>query len=447
MNLKNLTVIVGANATGKSNLIKGIQFLSDLVTLGLKEAIYRRGGYTEIIPKMHKKAYGLIIRFSIDFELSPPRDWAHLGLPPLKASYVIGITQSKQRNLRIVQEVLTVKHCLLNAYFFKEGIDRNNVKEKLSPEIVESLIDTDIKLIRKGENVNYEINFDYSERNIQLLYYWLGLEDFLEEKVTSQKIGVTQIKKLAQYTINTIRPENDKRYELILSSDRFIENFSIHFRRIVEEISSFAKYDLLINELRQEQSVTKSQRVSSSGDNVPGVTKRIMGKDKVEAFERILTTMANISPYFKTVRSKSLRAGKEYLLFSEIFGGKDIEAWESSDGTLRAYSILLAIETHPEGSIVMIEEPEHGLHPWAIKDLILHIREAVKVRDIQVIITTHSQQVLECIEPSELLITERDASGTRFISVADFNFREKITMGEIGDLWVRGLLKGVPISL
>ena len=57
LTLNKLNVIVGANATGKSNLIKAIEFFSDLASLGLNEAIYRRGGYTEIIPKQYRKKY------------------------------------------------------------------------------------------------------------------------------------------------------------------------------------------------------------------------------------------------------------------------------------------------------------------------------------------------------------------------------------------------------
>ena len=106
-------------------------------------------------------------------------------------------------------------------------------------------------------------------------------------------------------------------------------------------------------------------------------------------------------------------------MFSEVYGGRGIESWEASDGTLRAFAILLAIETHPEGSTIMIEEPEHGLHPWAVSDLISHMRETIKQRNIQVILATHSQQVLECLYPEELLLAERTQTGTVFNKIKD----------------------------
>ena len=178
---------------------------------------------------------------------------------------------------------------------------------------------------------------------------------------------------------------------------------------------------------------------------MPSVVKRFV-KDNKAGWQRVITTMSNISPYFANVYSESLRAGKEYLLFKEVFGGRNIEAWESSDGTLRALAILISIEAQKKGSTVLIEEPEHGLHPWAVKELISHIREVVELRDLQVLITTHSQQVLDNIEKSELLITERNENGTQYSTIDSIIPNADISMGEIGELWTRGLLKGVPTT-
>ncbi len=447
MNLEKLTVIVGANATGKSNLVKGIEFLSDLVNLGLTESIYKRGGFSEIIPKMYKKPFGVVIKISVDLDIVPPDNWIKLGLPPLDVSYSIGISQSKQKNVKITQEKLSIKHCLLNAYFLKNRIDVANFSSKMPPEKVESLRNSDIEFIRRGETIDFKFNFELTKDNIELLSYWLGIDDLLFNKTKNIPVSKKYIFNFTKSLINSPKPGFDKKHELILSSDRFIEGFSLHFRRVMQEVGSFAKYDLLINELRQEQNISRSLQVSSTGDNVPSVAKQMTDKENADAYARIITTMSNISPYFSSVKSKSLRAGKEYLLFSEIFGGRDIESWESSDGTLRAFAILLSIETHPEGSTVMIEEPEHGLHPWAIKDLISHMRETIKERNIQLILTTHSQQLLECLNSGELLIAERTECGTVFNRISEILSDSNISMGEIGDLWVRGLLKGVPISL
>jgi predicted ATPase len=243
--------------------------------------------------------------------------------------------------------------------------------------------------------------------------------------------------------INTVRPGQENSIVPILSTDRALFGFNPHLRKLLSEIQSISRYDLLINELRQEQPISNTFKVSQTGDNIPSVVKKFI-KDQKAAWERIVRTMSNISPFFSSVTSKSLRAGKEYLVFKEIFEGRPIESWEASDGTLRALAILLSLESHKEGSTVLIEEPEHGLHPWAVKDLILHIKEVIELKNLQVIITTHSQQVLESINKEELLIAERNEEGTNFATIEDFMPNAEISMGEVGELWTRGLLKGVP---
>ena len=121
------------------------------------------------------------------------------------------------------------------------------------------------------------------------------------------------------------------------------------------------------------------------------------------------------------------------------------KSWESSDGTLRALAILLALETHPVSSTLLIEEPEQNLHPWAIRSLMEHIREVISDRDLQVILATHSPQVLERLEPHELLVASRSAEeGTRFRTLQEILPNAKLAMGDVAQLWVKGLLGGTP---
>lgn len=448
IDLKPLSVIVGANATGKSNMIRGIEFLSDVVNFGLVDALYKRGGYQEVIPKQYDKTFGVEIKLNSSIVIEPPINWEIKQLPELGVNYSLAFTQSKLKNLKITEERLEFKNCLLNAYFLKNNCEDEDDFKKIENEDLSRFYDSNVSIFRKANKLDFEVNFELTDENLELFSYWLGIHDIISRNNDkTNKISKPRLFKLTKYLLNNFGPDHsNNKHELILSRNRMIEGFSLHYRRVMREFISYGKYDLLINELRQEQSIARTKRIDSIGKNVPSVAKRLSQEVDSDLWDRILTTMCNISPYFESVESKSLRAGKEYLEFQEVFGGKGIESWESSDGTLRAFATLLAVETHPEGSTLMIEEPEHGLHPWAIKDLIAHIRETIEDREIQVIITTHSQQVLECLNPEELLITERTQDGTKFYNISDVIPDPDISMGEIGDLWVRGLLKGVPVN-
>ncbi|MGB0388766.1 MAG: AAA family ATPase, partial [Ardenticatenaceae bacterium] len=126
-------------------------------------------------------------------------------------------------------------------------------------------------------------------------------------------------------------------------------------------------------------------------------------------------------------------------------GSLNIDSWELSGGTARALGILLALETHPEDGTLLIEEPEQSLHPWAIRAVMEHIREVACERNIQVILTTHSPMVLERVYPEEVRIVERsEQKGTIFKTIKEILPYSDIAMGEVGELWVHGLLGGVP---
>ena len=444
--LNNLTVVVGANATGKSNLIKAIDFISDITRFGLQESIYKRGGFAEILPKQHLSTYDKEISFRIDFDIEPPDNWCDKNLPALEVSYELVFTKTKRNTLKIPKERIKINSLLLIAYFVDNRFELDSTKNfDLSDERIAELSNSSIQIFKDARhNLKYEFDFDTGNKeNLKLFVSWLGVGSFFKE--TSSKVTLKGVHQITKELLNLHKSAEKKNELSILSSRRAIFGFSIHLKRILSEVQTYGRYDLLINELRQEQPISSGSRVSISGNNIPSIIKRF-SKDNPEGWERVIATMSNISPYFDSVSSESLRAGKEYLVFKEVFEGRDIESWESSDGTLRALAILISVESHKSGSTVLIEEPEHGLHPWVVKDLISHIKEVIEFKHLQVILTTHSQQVLECIEEDELLITERDANGTRYSSIKQIIPDSEISMGEIGELWTRGLLKGVPTS-
>lgn len=441
--LHPLTVIVGANSTGKSNLIKGIDFISDVTQFGLLDAIYNRGGFNEILPKQYTDLKNRNLEFELEFKIDPPEEWPK-NYGDLIVNYFLQITKLSNNNIKITKEELTVKSLfLLTDFLNSENHDDKDEFNELIGERLEYFKNSELKFYRKKNGkFSYESNFEFNNDNSKILLRWLGLDGLMGNEIDNKKVKV-----LLESVINNSRRQSTNSNQItFLSSDRHVINFSQHLRKILSELQSISRYDLFINELRQEQSISNINRVSTSGDNIPTIVKKFV-KNNRKAWSRIIDTMYNISPYFSKAYSETLRAGKEYLIFEEIFNGRPIESWEASDGTLRALAILLCLESHSDGSTILIEEPEHGLHPWAVKDLMNHIRNIIELKNIQVILTTHSQQVLECLKPEELLITERDENGTHYTTIKDIISTDNICMGEIGSLWTKGLLNGVPKTI
>ena len=72
-----------------------------------------------------------------------------------------------------------------------------------------------------------------------------------------------------------------------------------------------------------------------------------------------------------------------------------------SDGTLRVLAIAAALYGAPEGSLVVIEEVDNGIHPSRIKHLVDKMYEIAAERKIQILVTTHDPAMMDAIPPQE----------------------------------------------
>jgi len=115
-----------------------------------------------------------------------------------------------------------------------------------------------------------------------------------------------------------------------------------------------------------------------------------------------------------------------------------------SDGSLRMMALVTLLfqpeEFLPE--VILIDEPEIGLHPYAIEIIASLIQHASEYS--QVIIATQSADLMDCFEPDEIIVTERHNKETifkRLDSKKLEEWREEYTMSE---LWKKNVLGGRP---
>ncbi|HLL04654.1 MAG TPA: AAA family ATPase [Myxococcaceae bacterium] len=106
-------------------------------------------------------------------------------------------------------------------------------------------------------------------------------------------------------------------------------------------------------------------------------------------------------------------------------GGKRISVRSLSEGTLRFLGILLSLRMAEPGSVMLIEDIEMGLHPTRIRLLSEYLENVVRERNIQVIATTHSPVVLQWVNEETLRST------VVFGRVSDY---EGTLMRRLGDL-------------
>lgn len=116
-----------------------------------------------------------------------------------------------------------------------------------------------------------------------------------------------------------------------------------------------------------------------------------------------------------------------------------------SDGTKRSF-YLIAEVANAQNSLVLIEEPEIGLHPFQLQKVMTFLKE--QSANKQIILSTHSPQVLNILEPDELdqiLIASISKGRTSFNRLTDAQ-KEKAKLymtevGELSDYWLHSDLE------
>ena len=134
--------------------------------------------------------------------------------------------------------------------------------------------------------------------------------------------------------------------------------------------------------------------LGAEGKNVSGVLAEISGdkKTKQSLVEWLSQICAPELVDIDFIEVKEL--GDVMAMFVEQ-KGKRISVRSLSDGTLRFLGTMLALRLAPPGTVLLIEDLEAGFHPTRIRLLIEYLGAVVRERKIQIIATTHSPVVLQ----------------------------------------------------
>jgi predicted ATPase len=176
--------------------------------------------------------------------------------------------------------------------------------------------------------------------------------------------------------------------------------------------------------------------------------------------ERKLEVESNLSHYLehfpegdikKVWAEKVGRLGTDAMLYcqEEWQPGQitEIDARSMSDGTLRLVGILTALLTRPEGSLIVIEEIDNGLHPSRAELLVKILREIGTKRKIDLLITTHNSALLDALGPEIIpfvTVVHRDAETgeSKLTLLEDIeNLPKLLATGSLGKLATKGTIE------
>jgi predicted ATPase len=192
-----------------------------------------------------------------------------------------------------------------------------------------------------------------------------------------------------------------------------------NFAPVVRTLAAIRSYSIEPAKLRVLQDADSGTSLKADGSNAASVLQEI-GRNSPDDLARIGELLTAIVP--NTTKVQPIKHGKKLTLeFTQEWGQKKrlkFESFSMSDGTLRALGLLAAVYQRPTPSVLVIEEPEATIHPGALGAILDLLRHAS--RHMQVIVTTHSPEVLEAewLRDEHLRIVTWQEGATRILPLA-----------------------------
>jgi ABC-type cobalamin/Fe3+-siderophores transport system ATPase subunit len=146
-----------------------------------------------------------------------------------------------------------------------------------------------------------------------------------------------------------------------------------------------------------------SDRLEADAGNIAGVLAALSDEQKKEVEKTLSDYVARLPEKdIKRVYAETVgRFKSDAMLYCEetFAGSKDetIDARGMSDGTLRFLAILTALLTRPSGSLLIVEEVDNGLHPSRSQLLIEVLKDIGQKREVDVMVTTHNPALLDAM--------------------------------------------------
>lgn len=161
-------------------------------------------------------------------------------------------------------------------------------------------------------------------------------------------------------------------------------------------------------------------------------------------FRYIQQVVRTIAPYFDefVLVPDEMDANLIQLRWREKGFEKLFSAHNLSDGTLRMICLATLLLQPKPPAIIIIDEPELGLHPEAIQVLGGLIRKAS--HSAQIIISTQSVQLLEEFDPSDIIVVERKDEQTILTRLAQDKLTPWLEEYSLGQLWQKNVIGGKP---
>jgi predicted ATPase len=237
--------------------------------------------------------------------------------------------------------------------------------------------------------------------------------------------------------------------ELAISQVRDANKYAVP-NAILQQFQGWAFYrDIDVGPeslVRQPGLLRSDVRLLSNGSNLSSVLYAIQ-QDYPEYWGEVLELLKTAVPDFMRLTVRAEGGDGKVLLrwFERPYDVAGVSANNLSDGTLKLLCLIAILKNPNPPPLICIDEPELGLHPDWIK-LVAELLQDASMRT-QVIVATHSPQIVAKLEPDQLIVVEKE-DGQTIMKQFSHEDQDSLTKWlkdfSLSDLWLAGHFGGRP---
>jgi len=197
--------------------------------------------------------------------------------------------------------------------------------------------------------------------------------------------------------------------------------------------------------MRHYEIVQDNKRLRFNGANIAPYLLRLKKKN-CDHYNKITDAVKLVTPFFdKFILEAEEYGQKQKVNLSWRQKGSDypMQPYHLSDGSIRFICLATALLQPNPPATIIIDEPELGLHPYAIEILAELIKAASQ--KTQVIVSTQSPALVDNFEPEDVIVVNREKGASTFKRLEAKELTHWLEDYSLGDLWRKNIVAGGPV--
>ncbi len=375
LRLNSFNLLIGANASGKSNFIEILNFLRNVESLGLENAYSMEGG-EEYFFNLGSGILRTKISISLQVVNQGHHFWGLLETAPFvqvhRIDYATEIAISPETGEPYFEsEVLSFDFLPLDLANRSIQFDFADDKKSAFASLVFN---------RTGNKIKAEVK-PYPGLEVQ------------KRNLNAPPFGGAQL----------------GRFDSILGSPNVL------FLLSEKIFSSLAIYDFDVKQIKTAAKISARAELEENGSNLPIVLKNLLvEKSNKQRFSNLLR---DFLPFITDIDVQTYVDRSLMFKVCEIYSpGSYLPSPLLSDGTINVTALILALYFENK-AVLFFEEPEGNLHPALIKKMTSHMKSRSEAK--QILVSTHNPEVIRGADVKDVLFVSRAVNGASVINRLD----------------------------